>query len=123
MSVLPKSGPGGIVAKSIWLRAFRCARSCRRWLRPENDCGDLGAYSTVVHGGKTYDLNVVAIQDPNCGSDGCLTDYLLATGWKKTSTIKAGTVCAVVGSDGPFCHVVLGVGDNICDAHNSAACA
>jgi hypothetical protein len=47
-------------------------------------------------------------------------DYLLARGWKTASAVKAGTVVAVVGSDGPYCHVVLGVGDGIVNAHNFA---
>ena len=33
---------------------------------------------------------------------------------------QAGTVVAVVGSEGPFCHVVLGVGNGIVNAHNDA---
>ena len=84
-------------------------------------CGNLDQYANVPHDGNQYNLNVVSQHDPNCGTPYCLTDYLMATGWKRTSNIKAGTVCAVVGSDGPYCHVVLGVGDNICNAHNSAA--
>ena len=85
------------------------------------DCGDMDAYSNVQYRGETYNLNVVSKHDPNCGGGVCLTDYLMAIGWKQTSTVTAGTVCAVVGSDGPYCHVVIGVGDNICDAHNYAA--
>jgi hypothetical protein len=83
-------------------------------------CGDQGPFSNVHFNGNTFDLNVVAKQDPNCGGGQCLMEYLQATGWTKTSSVKAGTVVAVVGSDGPFCHVVLGVGDGIVNAHNNA---
>ena len=86
-------------------------------------CGDMDPFSNVNLNGKTYDLNVVASQDPNCGPPYpglCLMEYLQATGWTETRSVKAGTVVAVVGSDGPFCHVVLGVGDGIVNAHNMA---
>jgi hypothetical protein len=83
-------------------------------------CGDMDPFSNVNLNGKTYDLNVVASKDPNCGNGLCLMEYLQATGWTETRSVKAGTVVAVVGSDGPFCHVVLGVGDGIVNAHNMA---
>ncbi len=46
-------------------------------------------------------------------------DLLLAMGWKSTSTVKAGTICAVDGSE-PWGHIVIGVGSEIVDAHNRA---
>jgi hypothetical protein len=83
-------------------------------------CGSLNKYSAVKFGSIYYDLNVVGKQDPNCSGGACLLDYLIARGWTTTSKVVAGTVCAVQGSDGPYTHVVLGVGDNICNAHNMA---
>jgi hypothetical protein len=55
--------------------------------------------------------------NPDCGGSPGLSDYLIARGWKKASKVKAGVVTFVVGSDGPFSHVVFGVGDGIIDAH------
>lgn len=83
-------------------------------------CGGMDEYGAVNYKGTTYNLNVVAKQDPNCGGGLCLADYLLARGWTKTKTVSAGTFCAVVGSDGPYTHTVIGVGDGIVDAHNMA---
>ncbi len=83
-------------------------------------CGDQTPFSSVSFNGNSYDLNVVASKDPNCGNGLCLMEYLQATGWTETHSVKAGTVVAVVGSKGPFCHVVLGVGDGIVNAHNLA---
>lgn len=84
-------------------------------------CGSLSKY-VVTLAGVSYDLNCVAKQDTPCtgGSPG-LTDYLLATGWKATTaTPIAGTVCAVRGS-ADWGHIVLAVGNNICNAHNHAS--
>jgi hypothetical protein len=94
----------------------------------------------VPYGGATYDLNVVGKKDPNCGSGRCLTDYLLAIGWKQVSSVSAGTVCAVKGlfcrsrfflfllneppsantGDTDWGHIIIGVGSGIIDAHNMA---
>ena len=79
----------------------------------------MDAYSSVSLGGMTYDLNVVGKKDPNCGSGRCLTDYLLASGWKQTNAVSAGTVCAVKG-DVDWGHIVIGVGSGIVNAHNMA---
>lgn len=79
----------------------------------------MDAYSSVDHKGESYDLNVVGSKDPNCGSGRCLTDYLLAKGWRKAEHVKAGTVCAVKG-DTDWGHVVIGVGHGIVNAHNMA---
>ncbi len=38
----------------------------------------------------------------------------------RASSVTAGVVCAVTGSDGPYTHVVIGVGNNLCAAHNMA---
>jgi hypothetical protein len=83
-------------------------------------CGGMDPFSNVHFNGNSYDLNVVASKDPNCGNGLCLMEYLQATGWTETRTVRAGTVAAVVGSDGPFCHVVVGVGNGIVNAHNMA---
>lgn len=85
-------------------------------------CGTIDEYSSVPYDGHQYELNCVSQHDTGCSGGGLsLTDYLLATGWTKTQKIKAGTVCAVNGGDGDWTHIILGVGDNICNAHNYAA--
>lgn len=61
-------------------------------------CGSIDEYSTYEHNGVTYDLNYVAKQDKSCGGL-CLLDYLKAIGWRRATTVRAGTVCAVVGED------------------------
>jgi hypothetical protein len=87
-------------------------------------CGSLDDFGGISYQDTTYDLNYVSSRDPNAGGAPALTDYLLASGWTKTQTVKAGTVCAVVGANGngpcDFCHVVIGVGDNVCNAHDMA---
>lgn len=46
-----------------------------------------------------------------------LVDYLQSVlGWQPTSTITAGTVCAVFGYE----HAIIGIGDGVCAAHNNA---
>jgi hypothetical protein len=91
---------------------------------PLDKCGSIGSFDDVRFGGKSYNLNVVSKQDPNCGGGLCLMDYLKARGWTKASSVKAGTVCAVQGEDGghpvPWGHIVIGVGAGIVDAHNMA---
>ena len=106
------------VAPGSWQTPYGCAPFVAHALAAGGylslpDCGDIDPYSAYTYDGRTYNLNVVAHQDPNCGGGHCLVEYLLATGWTQTNHAKAGTVCAVVGSDGPYCHVVLGVGDDI----------
>lgn len=86
-----------------------------------SDCGGIGEFDSILYHGHNYELNVVSKNDPNCPGDYCLLDFLLASGWTKTSAPEAGTVCAVTGSDGPYTHVIIGVGRNLCNAHNSAA--
>lgn len=90
-----------------------------------NPCSDASAF-TVTFEGKTYDLNVVSVLDKECDTpDGCLAEYLMARGWKKAEKISAGSVVVVNGEtedDEPcdYCHVVFGIGDNECNAHNMA---
>lgn len=89
--------------------------------KQESVCNSL---ESMAYGGHTYNLMVVAKEDPNCGGSYCLMDLLKAMGWTKASKVVAGTVVAVVGEDsnGPcdYCHIVIGVGNGIVNAHNMA---
>jgi len=51
-----------------------------------------------------------------------LREFLVAAGWVSvsSSSIKAKSAVFVDGSDGAYSHVALGVGSNLCDAHNNA---
>jgi len=69
-------------------------------------CGDMSEFSNI----DGYSLNHVG-----CGTNG-LVDWLQSVGWQATTTITAGTVCAVFSCE----HAILGVGDGICAAHNNA---
>lgn len=69
-------------------------------------CNDLSHFN---------DIDGFSLNHVGCGTHG-LVDWLQYAGWQKTSTIKAGTVCAVFGCE----HAVLGVGDGLCAAHNNA---
>lgn len=84
--------------------------------------GSMSLYDSYHFGGKSYSLNCCGTKD---GSSGCqaapgVMDILLAMGWKSTGTVTAGSIVFVTGSDGPFTHVVVGVGHNLVDAHNMA---
>lgn len=112
------------VPSGSWQNPYGCAPFVAHTLAAGgfislSDCGSLDAYSSYSYGGKAYDLNVVSHQDPICSSL-CLMDLLLDMGWKETSTVTAGTVCAVTGTDGPYTHIVVGVGAGVIDAHNAA---
>lgn len=72
----------------------------------QSSCTDISNFGNV----DGYNLNMV-------GCDGTgLVDWLQTQGWTSTSTVSAGTVCAVFSCD----HAVLGVGDGLCAAHNNA---
>lgn len=53
-----------------------------------------------------------------------LEDYLIARGWKTSknadANIHAGTVMITPGDDSIYGHVVIGVGENLINAHNNA---
>ena len=72
--------------------------------------GAFDTYSAYKFKGTSYDLNDVST----------LISYLKAAGWHATSTVSAGTVCGVVGSDGPMGHAIVGVGKGVVAAHNNA---
>lgn len=73
-------------------------------------CGNFDSFSNYHYKGTVYNLNSVTHLMP----------FLKAAGWKPTTNVVAGTVCAVVGSDGPFGHAIVGVGKGVVAAHNNA---
>jgi hypothetical protein len=89
---------------------------------PLDPHASMDAYSSVDFKGTRYDLNCCYSKDanPGCGGSPGLGDFLLATGWHQVSSVRAGTVAIVRGSEGDFSHVVFGVSDNVVDAHNMA---
>jgi hypothetical protein len=76
-------------------------------------------YDPYVYGGKNYDLLwVSSLQGGPLG----LRELLLAKGWSgsATSAIVAHSAVMAAGSGGSYGHVAVGVGANLCDAHNNA---
>jgi len=79
------------------------------------------AYGSYKYQGTTYDLLWVSSkQGPPLG----LSDFLTKIGWRNVGTsssnIGVGSVVVCHGSNGAWGHVVVGVGSNLVDAHNSA---
>lgn len=115
------------VKQGAWQPVYGCAPFVSHVLAaggfvPLSPSDPVDSFSNVDYNGVTYNLNCCDSKDsnPSCGGSPALGDYLKARGWVKASKVKAGTVAIVVGSDGPYSHVVFGVGDNTVDAHNSA---
>jgi len=71
--------------------------------------------------GKTYDLLWVSHKQ---GGPLGLDDYLHDSGWHSCgaadSCVKDCSALMVVGSEGSYSHAVLGIGKELCDAHNMA---
>jgi len=79
------------------------------------------AYLNYQYQGVTYDLLWVSSkQGPPKG----LEDLLIVLGWKNvgtsTSNIHVGSAVMCHGTHGNYGHVVVGIGNNVVDAHNVA---
>jgi len=79
------------------------------------------AFLTHRVNGKTYDLLwVSSVQGLPYGME----DYLQDMGWKNIGTdctkVRAGHAVITTGSDGPHSHTIVGVGNQLADAHNAA---
>ena len=79
------------------------------------------SYLNYKYNGITYDLLWVSSkQGPPKG----LEDLLIVLGWKNmgtsTSNIHPASAVMCNGSGGAYHHVVVGVGNNVVDAHNVA---
>jgi len=79
------------------------------------------AYYTYKYKGTTYDLLWVSSKQ---GGPKGLEDLLIVLGWKhmgtSTSNIHAASAIMCHGSSGNYGHTVVGVGNNVVDAHNVA---
>jgi hypothetical protein len=104
---------------------YECAEFVSRSLAASGYLPGLGsfasqsAYGSWSYGGKVYDL--LWVSDKQGGPLG-LREALIALGWTSvsSSSIKIGSAVFVDGSDGAYSHVAIGVGTNLCDAHNNA---
>jgi len=78
-------------------------------------------YLNYKYNGVGYDLLWVSSKQ---GSPKGLEDLLIALGWQNSgssaSAIKAASAVMCVGSEGAYSHTVVGVGNNVVDAHNVA---
>jgi len=88
-------------------------------LAPTDPQSSFGNYQ---FNGKTYDLLwVSSVQGLPLG----LEDFLQVAGWTNIGSdctkITAGNVIITDGSNGPHSHNLIGVGNQLADAHNSAA--
>jgi len=90
-------------------------------LNPMSAQSFVGAFK---YGGKTYDLLWVSSKHFEGENIIGLEDYLIAAGWKNAGTSTANIHdCSVVitdGSKGPYSHAVVGVANNLLNAHNVA---
>ena len=78
--------------------------------------------SSYSYNGISYNLKCTSRNCPVCGSGSYnLEEFLLASGWKKEASTSASNIHA---ASVIFCenygHVVIGVGENSMDAHNTA---
>jgi len=114
-----------VVASGSSQPNYECAEFVSRSLSTAGYLPGLGAfaaqsaYGSWSYGGKVYDLLWVSnLQGGPLG----LREALIALGWVSVSasSIKDGSAVFVDGSDGPYSHVAVGVGSNLCDAHNNA---
>ena len=104
---------------------YECAEFVARalaaggWISGLSGLEAQSSYDPYEYNGQSYDfLWVSNIQGGPLG----LREFLLAKGWSgdASSSIVAGSAVMVSGSGGSYGHVALGVGDNVCDAHNNA---
>jgi len=104
---------------------YQCAEFVARalsaggWIPSIAPLASQSAYANYAYAGKVYDLLWVSDLQ-QAGSPLGLRELLVAMGWVTSSTIKLTSAVFVVGSDGNYGHVVVGVGSNLCDAHNVA---
>jgi hypothetical protein len=102
---------------------YECAEFVARSLAAGGYIPGLGAYAAQSaygswsYGGKVYDL--LWVSDLQGGPLG-LREALLALGWGAGGSIVQKSAVFVDGSDGAYSHVAIGVGSNMCDAHNNA---
>jgi len=79
------------------------------------------AYGSFRANGRTYDL--LWVSSKNGGILG-LEDYLKDSGWTEcgssASCVSECSALMVVGSEGAYSHTVVGIADQVCDAHNVA---
>jgi len=111
-----------IVASGASQPNYECAEFVARSLAAGGYIPNLGAlaaqsaYGSYGYNGVTYDLLWVSSKQ---GGPAGLREALVAMGWV-TGSIVSKSAVFVDGSDGPYSHVAIGVGSNLCDAHNNA---
>jgi len=106
--------------------SYQCAEFVSRTLAsagllPISALAAQSSYLNFHANGKTYDLLWVSSKQ---GGPLGLDDYLKESGWTSCGTsvncVNECSALMVVGSEGPYSHTVVGVGKDVCDAHNVA---
>jgi len=104
---------------------YECAEFVARSLAsagliPLSPYASQGSYGSFNANGKNYDL--LWVSSKNGGIRG-LEDYLSDSGWNSCQSDSCVTDCSalmVVGSEGAYSHTVVGIANQVCDAHNVA---
>jgi len=106
---------------------YECAEFVSRSLAAGNfipgitSTASQSAYLNYKYQGVTYDLLWVSSKQ---GGPKGLEDLLMKLGWKNAGTsssnVHAASAVMTRGSGGNYHHVVVGVGNNVVDAHNVA---
>jgi len=104
---------------------YQCAEFAARSLAsagmiPISPLASQNDYLSFSVGGNTYDLLWVSSKQ---GGPLGLDDYLRYSGWQSCSSDSCVDDCSaliVVGAEGAYSHAVIGIGPQLCDAHNVA---
>jgi len=78
-----------------------------------------GFFAVYTFNNVTYDLLWVS-QLQASGSPKGLREYLISIGWSVTNTINLLSAVFISDANGPFSRVAIGVGSDLCDAHDPA---